>query len=552
MDAKATFNKKALTEALMITARHAVAAPDSVTIEMGVAVADIRGYGGAGHMVQVMDLTNPQQRVPAYQISDRALAEALELEFRTAVLHYSALPRKIIIENRPTDNVARVPIPSTHSTHPLDIAGLAVGIDQESIDRMTVPDLPSLMRDPKKLGEFLATSVATMQEVPKMRAQLDDANKRADLAAQVSTAATKLAEERAGAITDLEARLRDTLTKVSTGAVATPNPAGKGNDLALLAKNMHITEAALREELASFIGTCALPLSNPVRWPAWCDPSDRSSQLPFCYKHSKPVFLAGESGTGKTFIAEALCMLQAGRRCCVTFHEKISYNKLFIRETVDNGKVRSVLGPVLLSMLTGTPIVLDEIDHGDVFVQSLMHEILDKRRVFIPELAMSIVAEKGCEFIATGNSLTDDSGQYHGDVGTALRTRFAAIHVEYPDEGVEAETVATASGCDKSTAATIAKVFKALRNAVAEQKLAGPISVRESCAAGLLFVQAKIDKLADDQAMGLGLGLMVVQKRPPGEQLVAAEICATVAKVAVGTFQSKVQAAGKKAAQAKP
>lgn len=415
------------------------------------------------------------------------------------------------------------------------------------MSNLQAPDLAALMRDPKKLGEFLATAVSHINMIPKMQAQIEDANKSKDVALAAQQAASQLAQERADAIVDLEDRLKVALTKASQGSIQTKNAAGETNDLKALAAAMHIPLATLEAELQSFVETCSLPLSNPVRWPVWCDPTDKSSPLPFCYRNHKPVFLAGESGTGKTFIAEALCMQEAGRRCATTFHEKISYAKLFVRETVDAGKVRMVLGPVLLSMLTGTPLVLDEIDHADVFVQSLMHEILDKRRVFIPELALSIIAEKGCELIATGNSLTDDTGQYHGDVGTALRTRFAAIHVEYPSIDIEADTVLTASACPKPVAETIAKVFAALRGAVQEQKLAGPISVRESCAAGMLFVQAKQDKLPDDTALGLALSLMVVQKRPPQEQTVAAEICAVHAKVAIGAFQQKTQTAGQKA-----
>jgi MoxR-like ATPase len=186
-----------------------------------------------------------------------------------------------------------------------------------------------------------------------------------------------------------------------------------------------------------------------------------------------------------------------------------------------------------MSMLTGTPLILDEIDHADVFVQSLMHEALDKRQVFIPELACMIRAEPSCKFIATGNSLTDDSGQYHGEVGTALRTRFAAIHVEYPNQEDERDTVHTASDCPVDVAEKIASTFAALRGACIEQKLTGPISVRESCAVGKLFMQATSDKIKKNTALGMAMKLMVVDKRPRGEQAVASEIIAATSGVSV-------------------
>lgn len=506
----------------------------------------------------VIDRRDTRRRIRAAELGDADLGSSIVLELRGTLSARARIivnfPINVEEVNLPTSNIPpelSAPIQSSYN-NPLDFAAASLGIDPKEYKPMSAPDLAALMRDPKQLGEFLAKAVHTLNELPKLSAQVADATKAMTVAVTQQQQAEKLAEQRQHQIDELELRLRDAATKISQGSIATPNQAGQGNDLVAIASAMHISIDQLKAELASFVNTCALPLPNAVRWPTWCDPTDKSSPLPFCYRHSKPVFLAGESGTGKTFIAEALCMAEAGRRCAVTFHEKISYNKLFVRETVDGGKVRSVLGPVLLSLLTGTPIVLDEIDHADVFVQSLMHEVLDKRRVFIPELALSIVAEPGCKFIATGNSLTDDSGQYHGDVGTALRTRFAAIHVEYPEESIEADTVITASRCDKKVGELIARVFKALRGAVQEQKLAGPISVRESCAAGTLFVQAKQDKLSDDQALGLGLSLMVVQKRPPQEQLVAAEICATVAKVSVGAFQNRVKAAGKAASGKSP
>lgn len=426
--------------------------------------------------------------------------------------------------------------PTTQTTQP-----------QESTTNMNPNlDLASLMSDPAKLGEFMGSAILKIGEIPKLVARATDAEAKAkqihDML-HVEMVAKNAARDEVARLNEealeLKKKLNDAMSNVT--APTKPSEQGKGNDLDAIARALRIDRPLLEQELTAFTESCVSPLPNKVRWPSWCNPADPTSLLPFTYKHGKPVFLAGESGTGKTFIAEALAMKEDGRRCAVTFHEKISYAKLFMRETVNDGKVRGVLGPVLLSMLTGTPLILDEIDHADVFVQSLMHEALDKRQVFIPELACMIRCEPSCKFIATGNSLTDDSGQYHGEVGTALRTRFAAIHVEYPNQSDEADTVRTASDCDQGTADTIAKTFAALRSACIEQKLTGPISVRESCAVGKLYVQAKGDKIKHDAALGMALKLMVVDKRPRGEQAVASEIIAATTNVAVS---SMTQAAG--------
>jgi hypothetical protein len=399
----------------------------------------------------------------------------------------------------------------------------------------------SALNDPSKLGEFMSAAVKMVGEIPKLTQRANQLEHDLKKALANNDALVKDCNTLARDLVDAKEQLTDARAKASMARVSTPNQSGTGNDLDQLAKALHIDRAQLDGELAEFVKTCESPLVNPIRWPKWSDPDEMASSLPFTYRHNKPVFLAGPSGTGKTFVAEALSQHYAGRRCSITFHEKISYAKLFIRDTVEAGKVRGVLGPVLLAFLTGTPLILDEIDHADVFVQSLMHEALDKRRVFIPELAMSIRCEDQCRFIATGNSLTDDSGQYHGEVGTALRTRFAAIHVDYPSLEDETDTIHVASGCDKPVASMIGKAFAALRKAEAEQKLAGPISVRESCAVGKLVTQALADKFAVKPALAIAFKLMVVDKRPAGEQTVASEILDSVLGIKTSGFLSAIK-----------
>lgn len=530
-----------------VVTHAATVANNKLTLDTASAVRYMRGPGSCFSVYDPHAPGDPKLRVSPKKLNDDELAGMIELEIRTLLRHGQAVTMGPALDINPIIATARAKTsPLVNPTNPLDLAASAVGLSPQEYPTMNAPDLAKLMANPAELGAFLGNAVATINEIPKLRAQMNDLQKSIDAAKLQKTADDKQITELTDELVDTRERLQAALTKASQAGVSAPTNVGKGNDLDVLARALHITRKDLDAEIASFLVSCSLPLCNPVRWPAWCDPSQKGSFLPFCFRNSKPVFLAGPSGTGKTFLAEALCHNEMGRRCSVTFHEKISYAKLFHRETVTNGVVRGVLGPILLACITGTPIVLDEIDHADVFVQSLMHELLDKRRVFIPELAMSICAEDTCRFIATGNSLTDDTGQYHGDVGTALRTRFAAIHVEYPDLDTETETVATASGCNKSIAQTIAKTFQALRNAEAEQKLAGPISVREACAVGTLFVQGQKDKLKEDDALALALSLMVVQKRPPSEQLTAAEICAATARVPVGSFQQKVSlAAGK-------
>lgn len=451
------------------------------------------------------------------------------------IVYDSSLPK---IKTKPR-TVKSSPIPPTPA---IDAMLASEGIPPMNQSTTTSTDAETQM---------LQQALATITKVPKLTAAIENLtakNKELEEQAGRFHRESMTAQATVGKQAEEIKRQQDVIEELnsrSTAAVTAPCavtlPGGKRNDLDRLSQALRIARTKLDQELQEFAEACATPLANPARWAAWCNPNNLDSPLPFHYRHNEPVFLAGESGTGKTFLAEALCQHIAGRRCCVTFHEKLSYAKLFIRETVDGGQVRGVLGPVLMSLLTATPFIADEIDHADVFVQSLLHELLDKKRVFIPELALTLHAEDGFRVIATGNSLCDDSGQYHGEVGTALKTRFAGIHVKYPDPKEEARTVQTASNCGQDTSETIAKVFAALRGAVNEQKLAGPISVRESCAVGRRMVMAESDGLNKQAAWKLAFSGACVEKRPVNEQQVAAEIIANLTGVPVTEFLAGIK-----------
>lgn len=485
----------------------------------------------------------PLLTLPATVMDEYALAQDIMALSIQAKGFRSPIPLTTVTASAGPVHPCPVPVPVQPS--PVPAPQPQQPEQKEDEPAMTTPTAQSVLEQ----------ALATLGRVPALTKELDSA--RSDLSeaqSAIASLTSEIANEREArdraakvlkdslkqqadqdeVIKQLKSELLNVPAPMPVQAATLPGT--PRNNLDAIAKALKITREVLDAELQGFLDGVSAPLANPVRWTTWCNPKDLVSKLPFHYRHQEPVFLAGESGTGKTFMAEALAFHYSGRRCCITHHEKISYAKLFIRETVASGTVRSILGPVLLCLLTGTPLIADEIDHADVFIQSLYHELLDKHRLFVPELGLTIYAEDGFRFIATGNSLCDDSGQYHGEVGTALRTRFAGIDVKFPDQAAEAQTIHVATTCPMNMSEQIAKTMAALRGAVSEQKLAGPISVRESCAIGRRFTLGMTDGMTANQAMTLAFTGAVIEKRPRSEQAVAAEIIGTILGITASDF----------------
>jgi hypothetical protein len=97
--------------------------------------------------------------------------------------------------------------------------------------------------------------------------------------------------------------------------------------------------------------------------------------------------------------------------------------------------------------------------------------------------------------------------------------------VGYPSVEVERDTIAAASGTDKTIATAIARCFAALRESEAKSgKVCGPFSTRESARVGKLVQKMRAEGWDDDAALVAALDLCVCDKRPPAKALAVREV----------------------------
>lgn len=206
-----------------------------------------------------------------------------------------------------------------------------------------------------------------------------------------------------------------------------------------------------------------------------------------------PVFITGHSGNGKTFQIEQACAMENREYIRVNITAETDEDDLIGGFRLKDGETVFELGPIVVAMLRGAVLLLDEVDLAGPKVMCLQ-PVLEGNALTIKKLGASVKPAPGFTVFATANTKGrgSDDGKY---IGTNLQNeafleRFnITIEQAYPSVAVEkkilTKTYESFGGVMTAEVMTffetLAKWADAIRATFAEDGIEDLVSTRRLC-----------------------------------------------------------------------
>jgi MoxR-like ATPase len=154
-----------------------------------------------------------------------------------------------------------------------------------------------------------------------------------------------------------------------------------------------------------------------------------------------PVFITGHSGNGKTFQIEQACAQEKREYIRVNITAETDEDDLIGGFRLKDGETVFELGPIVVAMLRGAVLLLDEVDLAGPKVMCLQ-PVLEGNALTIKKLGITVKPAPGFTVFATANTKGrgSDDGKYIGTnlLNEAFLERFNfTIEQQYPAVAVE-------------------------------------------------------------------------------------------------------------------